>query len=139
MSKLDSLQSAGAACAAGASALSTAICAAADVAMQVFGVPLPVVLAALTGACAARIFLPPAPFWRAFWMCAVWTAAGAFGVQLVLWVVSSWIGAPPNGVLAGLAMLTSFLGQRVVPIVWEDGGEALKRKINSMFKGSDRG
>ncbi len=140
MSQVDNFQSAGAACAAAASALTTGLCAAADVALQIFGVPLPVLLAALTGACAARIFLPPVGFWQAFWMCVIWTCAGAFGVQLVQWLASSWMSSqPPPGALAGIAMVAAFLGQRVAPILWENGGEALKRKIDGLFKGGERG
>jgi hypothetical protein len=140
MSKVDSLQSMGAACAASASALSTALCAAADVALQIFGVPLQVVLAALTGALGARVFLPPASFWRAAVMAVFWTFAGAFVAQLALWVASIWMsGTPPPGVLAGLALLVSAGGQRVAPILWESGGAALQRKLDGLFKGGERG
>lgn len=140
MSRFDSLDSGVTACAAAGSAISTAICMAADVAVQLFGVPLQVVLAALTGALGARVFLAPTTFWRAAVMAVFWTFAGAFGAQLALWIASLWLsGTPPSGVLAGLALLVSAGGQRVAPILWESGGAALQRKLDGLFKGGDRG
>lgn len=140
MSKIDSLQSIGAACAAGASAIGTAICTAADIAMQIFGVPLQVVLAALTGALGARVFLPPQPFWRAVVISLFWTFAGAFGAQLVLWFVGWWTSSPPPaGALAGIALAVAAAGQRVAPILWDKGGAALGRKLDGLWKGGDRG
>jgi hypothetical protein len=140
MSRIDSLSSLPAACAAAASAVSTALCAAADVAVQFFGVPLQVVLAALTGALGARVFLPPQPFWRAACMAFFWTFAGSFGAQLVIWLVELWADkSPPPGALAGIALVTAALGQRVAPIVWTKGGEALERRLDGLYKGSDRG
>lgn len=140
MSRIDSMQSLPVAGAAAVSAAGTWLTAAADVALQVFGVPLPVVMAALTGALGARVFLPPVSFWRAAAMAAFWTLAGAFGAQLVLWLASRWLeGAPPAGALAGIALLTAGMGQRVAPILWESGGAALQRKLDGLFKGGDRG
>lgn len=140
MSRIDSLDSGVAACAAAGSALTTGICIAADVAVQLFGVPLQVVLAALTGALGARVFLPPVSFWRAVTIAVFWTFAGALGAQLALWVASLWLsGAPPPGVLAGLALGVAAAGQRVAPILWDSGGAALQRKLDGLFKGGDRG
>lgn len=139
MSRLDSLDSGAAACAAAGSAFGTGVCIAADVAVQLFGVPLPVVLAALTGALGARVFLPPASFWQAVAMSAFWTFAGALGAHLALWIAALWLnGTPPPGVLAGLALLVAAAGQRVAPILWENGGAALQRKLDGLFKGGDR-
>lgn len=140
MSRLSSLEPLHAACAAGSAAVATWLSVAADVALQLFGVPLPVVLAALTGALGARVFVPPVPFWRAVVMSVFWTCAGAFGAQLAMWLAAMWVsGTPPAGALGGLALVTSALGQRVAPILWENGGAALERKLNGMFKGGDRG
>ena len=120
--------------------MGTGFCIAADVAVQLFGVPLPVVLAALTGALGARVFLPPVSFWRAVAMSVFWTFAGAFGAQLALWLASKFIsGTSPSGALAGVALLVAFLGQRVAPILWESGGAALQRRLDGLFKGGDRG
>lgn len=137
MSRLDSVQSLPAAAGAGVSAVSAWIAIAADAAMQVFGVPLPVVLAALTGAFGARVFLPPAPFWRSITTTVLWTAAGAFLAQLALWVATAWFtGPPPSGALAGLALVCAFIGQRCAPILWERGGAALARMLDQIGKGN---
>jgi hypothetical protein len=139
MSRLDSFQSLPTACAAAASAAGTWLSVAAEVALQIFGVPLPVVLAALTGAFGARVFLPPGPFWRASATTVMWTFAGAFLAQLVLWIAAKWIeGAPPAGALAGLALVAAFIGQRVAPIVWDKGGAALERKFDQLWKGGSQ-
>lgn len=127
------------ACVAGGSAFCTVLSMVADVAAQVFGVPLPVLLASLTGALGARVFLPQQTFWRATVSATMWTVIGSFGSQLALWLVGRWMSAdPPHGVLAGVALFTAFLGQRVMPIIWESGGEALKRKFDSMYKGDPK-
>lgn len=105
-----------------------------DVALQLFGVPLPVLCASVTGACGARVFLPPATFWRAFWSSTFWTGAGVFASQFVLWMASKWLdGAPPTGALAGIALALSAFGQRVVPILWDRGGAALERKLDQIW------
>lgn len=139
MSRLDSVQSLPAAGVVAASAAGTWISLAADVALQLFGVQLPVLLAALTGALIARVFLPPAPFWRAVATSTLWTLAGAFLAQLGLWIASTWLGAePPQGALAGIAMVCAGLGQRVAPIVWEKGGDALGRKFDGLWRKGGR-
>lgn len=138
--KLDSLDSFPAACAAAGSAVATWVTVAAEVALQIFGVPLQVVLAALTGALGARVFLPPQGFWRAALVATLWTFAGAFGAQFAMWMVGWWTsGSPPAGALAGIALVTSAAGQRIAPILWEKGGEALSRKLDGLFKGDARG
>jgi hypothetical protein len=128
---------------AGAAAVSAGgawLSVAADVAMEIFGVPLQVVLAALTGAFGARVFLPPVAFWQAAGATVLWTAMGSFLPQLGMWIAASWIsGTPPQGALAGVALLIAFGGQRVAPIIWEEGGAALRRKLSGLWKGGDRG
>lgn len=135
MSRVDSLSSLPAACAVAGTAACTWFAVAAEVAMQIFGVPLPVLLASLTGALGARVFLPQQPFWRALFVSVFWTFAGAFGAQLVLWLASAWLEKPPPpGVLAGVALLAAALGQRVAPILWNKGGEALERRLDGLFR-----
>lgn len=100
----------------------------AEVAQQLFGVPLPVLLAAMTGACGVRVFLPPAGFWLAFSSSVFWTFTGAFSAQFVLWLTGKYLeGSPPSGALAFMALLTSAFGQRIAPIIWVKGGAWLER------------
>jgi uncharacterized membrane protein YeaQ/YmgE (transglycosylase-associated protein family) len=118
----------GSACAAAASAAATWLAVAAEAALQLFGVPLPVVLAALTGACGARVFLPPTSFARAAGQSLFWTIAGAIGAQFGLWLVEHFLdGKPPGSALAFVALVMAALGQRVAPILWVEGGAAFER------------
>lgn len=135
MNRLDMLVTPVSACVAAASGLGAYFTLAQDAVLQLFGVPLPVMLAALTGACGARVFLPPSPFWTAAVSSIFWTLAGAFLPQMVIWVASQWIkAAPPAGVIAGVALMVSALGQRVAPIVWTKGGDALGRIFDGLGK-----
>lgn len=134
MLKLDVLSQPLSACAALASGVGTWMALVSEAALQLFGVPLPVVLAALTGACGARVFLPPVPFLHAALSSVFWTATGTFLPQLLLWVAGSLMTAgAPAGVVAGIALMTAALGQRVAPIVWEKGGAALERKLDGLW------
>lgn len=111
-----------------ASASGTLLTTLADAALQLFGVPLPVVLASLTGALGARVFLPQGPFWRAVAAATFWTITGSMGAQSVLWLAGWALStSPPAGAAAFAALLLAALGQRVAPILWESGGERLKR------------
>lgn len=140
MNRLDSAVQGGSAGLALAGGLGSWVSIASDAALQLFGVPLPVLLAALTGACGARAFLPACGFWQAVAVNAFWTLAGTFLPQLVLWVASSWISsAPPPGVMAGAALLIAAFGQRVGPIVWESGGEALRRRLDGLWSSKGEG
>lgn len=117
-----------------ASACGTLITTLADAALQLFGVPLQVVLASLTGSLGARVFLSPAPFWRAAAASAFWTVTGAISAQVVLWGIGKLLtDAPPGGTLAFFALLVAALGQRAAPIIWERGGAALERGLDGLF------
>lgn len=128
------------ACAAASAGAGAWLAMASQAALELFGVPLPVVLAALTGACGARVFLEPTTFWRAVSASLFWTIAGSIGAQLVLWLVGLWAGGTaPGGVLAGVALASAALGQRVAPIIWQSGGAALQRKLDSLFNSKPKG
>lgn len=119
------------ACGAALGAMGTTIAMLAEATMQLFGVPLQVVLASLTGALGARVFLPPGPFWRAAAAAVFWTITGALGAQSMLWLAGWALSTtPPAGSLAFGALLLAALGQRVAPILWESGGARLKRFID---------
>lgn len=108
---------------------------------ELFGVPLPVFLAAEAGAFGARAFLPAAPFWRAFFVSQLWAIAGTATAQLALWVAAKWLegGTPPPGALAGVALLIAALGQRFAPILWDRGGAALERRLDTLWKDNKGG
>lgn len=107
-----------------------------DLALELFGVPLPALLAALCGASGARYFLPPAGFWSAAGGTAIWTAGGCFGAQVALWLAAQWIAAPmPQGVLAGMALLVASLGPVVWPVVVKEAPEAARRLLRRFSGG----
>lgn len=99
---------AGAAAAAGAASW---IAIAADWALQLFGVPLPVVLASAAGAFLARTMLPVGAPGRAVGTFFAWTLIGAFGADLAHVGLASWMGKElPTGAVAGSAALVALAG-----------------------------
>ena len=123
-----------------AAAAGTWLSLAAELAMELLGVPLPVVLAGLTGAASARFFAPPAPFWPALVGTTLWTAGGCFVAQFVLWAAGSLISTPvPNGALAGVALIATFFGPVLVPVIRERGPAALARWFDSIRNGGTHG
>jgi hypothetical protein len=108
--------------------------------LELFGVPLPVFLAAAAGAFGARVFLPEAPFWRALGLTTFWTFAGSWLAELVRWGLASWLsGEMPAGALAGIALLVSAMGPRLAPVVMEKGEAAVGRVLDSIRKGGGDG
>jgi hypothetical protein len=90
------------------------------VALELLGVPLPVVLAAATAAFAARSFLPPTTYPKALCGGIVWTLIGVFLSSLVLSIVAAWTGQEPaSAALAGVALLIAGLGPLLWPVVKE--------------------
>lgn len=89
--------------------------AAKEVALEVFGVPLPVVLAAATGAFGALSFVSATTYLRTLGLGALWTVAGTFSAQLALSLIGAWSGAQvPTGALAGAAILVAAAGPVLV-------------------------
>lgn len=121
---------------AGAVAAATGIGAwlamAADVALAIFGVPLPVVLAAATGAAGARTFMPAVSYRRALVEGLLWGAGGIFTAQLGLVIVESFARVTiPTGALSGAALLVSAGGQIFVTQEFiESIREAIRRRID---------
>lgn len=81
---------------------------AADLAQIVFGVPLQVVLAAATGAFAARSFRCKTTYLKALGSGIVWTFVGIFCCQAFVWTMQKVLGdTPPQGVMSGAALIVS--------------------------------
>ena len=101
--------------------------------LELLGVPLPVVLAAATGAFGARYFMHEAPFWRGLGASLVWTLVGSFATQAVGWAASIWISAAmPAGALALPALVVAGAGQWVAPLLPElarEAVEALRKRL----------
>jgi len=97
-----------------------------EVAMQLLGVPLPVVMAAAAGAGAARSFMEAVGFIRALAMTVVWTIIGCTGAplaQVVIKAAASIAGAQvdlPTNTLAGAAAVLASVpwwGPKVWPFI----------------------
>ena len=127
------------ACAAAASAAGSAMSAAGDVATQLLGVSLPVVLGAVAGACLARAYAPTIGFMSAIAASAVWTVAGCVLAPLVPSVaklaLAKFAGVDgfelPAAALAGVALCISLFGPLLLPLVIE--------KAKAKFQGSQPG
>ena len=85
---------------------------------ELFGVPLPVLLAAATGAFGVRTYLPAATLIRALLGSGAWTLVGTYSAQLGLSVASAVFNAQvPATAIAGVALLFAALGQLAAPVV----------------------
>lgn len=105
-------------------------------ALELLGVPLPTLLAAAAGAFGARMLMPEAKFWQALAATIFWTLAGGWCAELGRWGLGRWLEAdPPTAALSGIALIIAALGQRVAPIVWDNGGKALARWFDGIGKG----
>ena len=89
--------------------------AAKEIALELFGVPLPVVLAAATGAFGALSFVSSTSYAKTLTQGVLWTLIGTYGSQLALSLIGAWAGGQiPTGALAGAAILVSAGGPVLV-------------------------
>jgi hypothetical protein len=110
-----------------------------NVAVQLVGVPLPVVIAALAGALLARVYLPPLPFGAALLRAFLWLLVGCIGSQGVAEIITVTASiSVPVGLLGGLAMLVSGLGPKLWPVLVEQAPLMLKHWL-AKFGGRDEG
>lgn len=106
-------------CGAAAGSVGTALAMAGELATQLLGVPLPVVMGAAAGAGIARSLMDPVGFVRALLVTGAWTIAGCVGAPLAqagLGKAGLELALTPN-VLAGLAALVA-ASPFWVPRVW---------------------
>ncbi len=108
-----------------------------EVASALFGVPLQVVLAAATGAFAARSFQSGATYLKALGSGIAWTIIGIFCCQIAVWVLTKYLGeAPPAGASAGAALIVSAGGQLFIT---EEVVEKMRRAVGRFIDGIGRG
>ena len=88
-----------------------------DVALQLLGVPLPVVMAAVGGSLLARSYLPTLTFWAALGRSALWMVIGCVGAQGLSAVVAVTGSTPAVGLLGILALAISGLGPKAWPVL----------------------
>lgn len=95
-----------------------------NVAVQLLGVPLPVVMSAVAGACLARAYGEPLPFGKAVFRTMLWAAFASFVAPLLKVVLQSVLKklvdpdiVLPNGALAGIAGILAS-APLWAPVVW---------------------
>ena len=111
--------------------------AAGEIAVQLLGVPLPVVVGATAGALLARGSQEPVPFWKAGLSTLVWIIVGCVCAQGAQAIVGWAMGAAlPAGVLGFGALLSSLLGPKLLPVLNEQAPAVLRRWLGKIG-GSD--
>jgi hypothetical protein len=103
-----------------------------QVVVQLVGVPLPVVMAALAGTLLARVYLPPLAFGAALLRSFLWLVVGCIGSQGIAAISI----AIPVGALGLVAMMISGLGPRLWPVLVERSPALLERWLGK-FGGTD--
>lgn len=116
------------------SACASALTAASDVAMQLVGVPLPVVLAAIAGAMVARSYTPSTNYFSAISATLCWTVGGCALAPLLQAIAAKFgVNVPVNG-LAALALIASGGMPLALPIVKQKAPEIIASWLD-MLKG----
>lgn len=107
-----------------------------EVASAVFGVPLQVVLAAFTGAFAARSLKTGTTYMKALGSGIIWAIIGIFSCQIAIWLMTKAIGEPPpTGAAAGAALIVAAGGQLFVTAeATEKLRKAIARYIDGLWR-----
>lgn len=125
--------STGALAIAGAGGVAALIAAFTEVALQLFGVPLPVVLAAMTGACIARSYTPAQNFFGALMATIGWTIVGCALAPIVQAMVKKVAGLElPTNALAGVALIVSAGVPLLIPILKEKVPEIVRSRLDQL-------
>lgn len=123
----------GAALAASTSGAATVISTLTEVTTQILGVPLPVVLAALTGAWIARSYTPSKNFAAALFGTLGWTTAGCVLSPLAAALVKHYASLEfPTNALAGLALIVSAGIPLLLPILIEKVPEIVRARLDKL-------
>lgn len=107
-----------------------------EVASALFGVPLQVVLAAVTGAFAARSFQIGTTYIKSLGGGIIWAVIGIFCCQIAIWLMTRVIGEPPPmGAAAGAALIVSAGGQMLItPKLIEKVKRAVARYVDGLWR-----
>lgn len=118
--------------AAGASGAATGWATMKEIVLELFGVPLPMLLACATVTFGALSFRSGMTYVRTLGAGIVWTVVGSAGAQLAIWLMGKWLGGDaPTAALTGIGMLVSGLGALLVtPENVEKARTAFGRRID---------
>lgn len=104
-----------------------------EVTSALFGVPLPVVLAAVTGAFIARSYTPASNFFAAIMATIGWTFAGCSLAPLATAIGDHYLSFKmPTNALAGLAFVVSVGLPILFPILVEKGKEIVRSHLDKL-------
>jgi hypothetical protein len=108
-----------------------------DLALELLGVPLPVVLACATAAFGALSFVSAMPYRKTLFAGVIWTLVGTYGAQFALHLLAKVFGLElSSGALAGAGMIVSGLGPMVVTM---DNVQKLRAAIGRKIDGTGGG
>lgn len=112
------------ACGAAAGSAGTAAVMLGDFALQLFGVPLQVVVASAAGAGLARAFMPPVVdgkpvgFWKSLGLSAMWTAIGCAGAPIAQAVAPAVVQGLFNREITLPPSSLGGLGAAIASVTW---------------------
>lgn len=117
------------------SAIGAWIAEAKAMAVELLGIPLPVLLMSFVGGFGARLWVPQVTFWSGLGGSFLWSLAGAGLAHLAAWLVAVVISAghAPENVLGGLAMVLAAAGVVVghrLPSIANAALDSIKRRLN---------
>lgn len=108
---------------------------ASQVALELFGVPIQVVVAALTASFAAQTFRPLAGVLPTLGSGVLWAMIGSFGTHFAGVALGNWLGITvPAGAHAGVAMIISGAAPFLAPVLIKEGPAALTRWLRNIAK-----
>jgi hypothetical protein len=110
-----------------------------DVAIQLLGVPLPVVVAAIAGALLARVYLPTLAFAAALGRSMVWAIVACVGSQGASAAIGVASVTVPVGALGLVALLLSGLGPKLWPVLVEQAPLMLRGWLGKLGGGEPKG
>jgi hypothetical protein len=110
------LEAKAAATVAGGGGLLALLASAQQVALELFGFPLPVLLAGIVGALIAASYLPKISVWRLIVGVLAWAFLAAACSEFLRWAIGAWSGKDlPPSVAVGIAGVTGLVLQFAAP------------------------
>lgn len=120
---------------AATSALGTWWAAAAEIATEIFGVPIQVVIAAITASFTAQTFRPMASVAATLCSGTLWAMIGSFGANFTAIALGAWFNVTiPSGAHAGVAMIIAGAAPFLAPVLAREGPAAVARWLRNIAK-----
>ena len=108
---------------------------AAQVAVELFGVPIQVVIAAITASFTAQTFRPLSGVLPTLGSGTLWAMVGSFGANFAVVALNAWFSISiPAGALAGVAMIIAGAAPFLAPVLIREGPAAVARWLKNIAK-----